>query len=123
MSDLGRAALSCVLLTALLLIPTGVWSHAFVIRSDPRTGATLAEPPSRVRIWFDGPVEPLFIDLRVEDEGKQRADNGGGRLNPRDNTLIEVGLRRLAPGRYRVFWGVIARDGHRREGNFSFLVK
>jgi methionine-rich copper-binding protein CopC len=44
-------------------------------------------------------------------------------LNPNDNTLVEVGLPRLPPGRYRVFWSVIARDGHRREGSFSFLVK
>lgn len=123
MSDRGRAALCGAWLTALLLIPAGVSSHAFVIRSEPRAGATLAEPPSQIRIWFDGPVEPLFIDLRVENEGKQRTDMGGGRLSPRNNTLIEVGLRPLVPGRYRVFWSVIARDGHRREGDFSFLLK
>jgi len=40
-----------------------------------------------------------------------------------DATLVEVGLPRLSAGRYRVFWSVIARDGHRREGSFSFLVK
>ena len=98
-------------------------AHAFVSRSEPRAGATLGEPSSRIRIWFDGPVEPLFLDLRVESTDKRRVDKSDARLSPDDNTLVEVGLPRLPPGRYRVFWSVIARDGHRREGSFSFLVK
>ena len=103
--------------------PGEVEAHAFVTRSDPRAGATLGEPPPRVRIWFDGPVESLFLDLRVENGDQRRMDRRDGRVNPDDNTLVEVGLPRIPPGRYRVFWGVIARDGHRREGSFSFLVK
>ena len=103
--------------------PPDAWAHAFVSRSEPRSGSTLGEPPAQVRIWFDGPVEPLFLTIRVEDSGRRRVDNGNGRLNPGDNTLVEVTLPVLAPGRYRVFWSVIARDGHRREGDFSFLVK
>jgi len=67
-----------------------------------------------VRIWFDGPVEKMFLEVRVETEDKRRVE---------DDTLVEVGLPRLPPGRYRVFWKVIARDGHKREGSFSFLVK
>jgi methionine-rich copper-binding protein CopC len=40
-----------------------------------------------------------------------------------DGTLLEVGLPPLPPGRYRVFWSVVARDGHRTEGDFPFRVK
>ena len=121
----GRAALACGLMTAIALglPPSSGWAHAFVSRSDPRAGASLEESPAQIRIWFDGPVEPVFIDIRVENGDKQRVDKGDGRLNPGDKTLVEVGLPPLAPGRYRVFWSVIARDGHRREGSFSFLVK
>jgi copper resistance protein C len=75
-----------------------------------------------VRIWFDGPVETMFLDLRVETEDKRRVDKKDARWSPDDATLVEVGLPRLSAGRYRVFWSVIARDGHRREGTFSFLV-
>ena len=111
------------LVTALALLPGKVGAHAFVSRSEPRAGANLGDSPSRIRIWFDGPVEPLFIDVRVETEDKRRVDKSDARLSPNDNMLVEAGLPRLAPGRYRVFWSVIARDGHRREGSFSFLVK
>ena len=85
--------------------------------------ANLAESPSQVRIWFDGPVERMYLDVRVESEDKRRVDKKDARLNPDDDTLVEVGLPRLPPGRYRVFWSVVARDGHKREGSFSFLVK
>ena len=61
--------------------------------------------------------------VRVESEDNRRVDKTDARLNPDDDTLVEVGLPRLPPGRYRVFWSVVARDGHKREGSFSFLVK
>ena len=98
-------------------------AHAFVSRSEPRSGATVAEPPATIRIWFDGPVEPLFVDIRVEDGARRRVDRGDGRRSQSDTTLVEVGLTPLQPGRYRVFWSVIARDGHTRDGSFSFLLK
>jgi methionine-rich copper-binding protein CopC len=44
-------------------------------------------------------------------------------VSPSDNRLLEVGLGPLSPGRYRVIWSVISRDGHPREGDFSFLLK
>jgi hypothetical protein len=118
-------ALAWSLLTAIVfaLVPSSGLPHAFVARSEPRAGATITEPPPQIRIWFDGPVEPMFIDARVEASDKRRVDRGGGRLSPADPTLVEVALPPLAPGRYRVFWGVIARDGHRREGDFSFLLR
>jgi methionine-rich copper-binding protein CopC len=115
--------LVCALVPVLALLPSAAWAHAFVSRSEPRAGATLGESPAQIRIWFDGPVEPVSIDIRVENADKQRVDRREGRLSPADNTLVEAGLPPLSPGRYRVFWSVVARDGHRREGTFSFLVK
>jgi len=119
------AALVCGLLIMLALsLPSrDAGAHAFVSRTEPRSGATVSEAPTVVRIWFDGPVESMFVDIRVEDGAKRRVDRGDGRRSQADSTLVEVGLTPLAPGRYRVFWSVIARDGHAREGSFSFLLK
>ena len=111
------------LATALALRPLRVGAHAFVSRSEPRAAANLAESPPQVRIWFDGPVETMFLEVRVETEDKRRVDKKDARRHPDDAALVEVGLPRLSAGRYRVFWSVIAGDGHRREGSFSFLVK
>lgn len=115
---LGLAMAGVVMASA-----SGVRAHAFVSRSEPRPGATIAEAPPRVRIWFDGPIEPMFATIYVETRDKRRVDKGDGRVGRSDDRLLEVGLPPLSPGRYRVVWSVIARDGHPKEGSFSFLLK
>ena len=114
-----------VLWIAIVFVPWQhlAWAHAFIDRSEPRDGATLAEPPSKVRILFDSPIESLFASIRVENGEQQRVDKGNGRVIQGAKGLLEVGLPPLPRGRYRVFWSVISRDAHRREGNFSFLIK
>jgi len=106
----------------LLLSPVAAWAHAFPDHSEPRVGHTV-DPPRAVRMWFDGEIEPVFSTIRVEDGDKRRVDRGDARVDPKDSTLLEVSLPALAPGRYRVFWSVVARDGHRTEGSFPFQVK
>ena len=108
---------------ALLLAPSWALAHAFPDHSEPRVGHTVEASPPSVRIWFDGQIEPVFSKVRVEDSDKRQVDKGDSRVDPTDSTMLEVGLPALPPGRYRVFWSVIARDGHRTEGDFSFKVK
>ena len=108
---------------ALLLAPGLAAAHAFPDHSDPRVGHTVDAPPPAVRIWFDGQLEPVFSTIRVENADRQRVDKSDARVNPTDETLLEVSLPPLPPGRYRVFWSVVARDGHRTEGDFTFRVK
>ena len=112
-----------LLAAALLVAPGSGWAHAFPDHSEPRVGHTLDASPPAVRIWFDGAIEPVFSTIRVESGDKQRVDKGDGRVDPTDPTLLQVSLPTLPPGRYQVFWSVIARDGHRTEGDFPFRIK
>ncbi len=105
------------------MVARGARAHAFPDRSEPRVGATLSASPSEVRIWFDGELEPVFSLIRVENGEKQRVDRGDGRVSSRDNRLLEISVPALPPGKYRVFWSVIARDGHRTEGDYPFRIK
>jgi len=98
-------------------------AHAFPDHSEPRVGSTVEQPPGQVKIWFDGEIEPVFSTLRVERDDRQRVDRGDARVNPQDGRLLEVTVPPLTSGRYRVYWSVIARDGHRTEGDFRFRVK
>ena len=107
----------------LLAAPATGWAHAFPDHADPRVGHTVDAPPSIVRIWFDGEIEPVFSTIRVEDAEQRRVDKGDGRVDAKDRTLLQVDLSPLSSGRYEVFWSVIARDGHRTEGRFKFRVK
>ena len=99
------------------------WAHVFPDRSEPRVGSALDAAPGGVRIWFDGAIEPVFSRIRVENAEKRRVDKGDGRVNPGDASLLEVSLPPLPTGTYRVFWSVVARDGHRTEGDFPFRIK
>lgn len=114
----GSTALAIVL----LFIPTLAWGHAFPDHSEPRVGWTVTMPPSQARIWFDGALEPVFSTIKVMNADSQRVDKGDGRVNPSDNTILEVSLPPLPPGKYRVFWSVVARDGHRTDGDFPFSI-
>ncbi|MBI3811353.1 MAG: copper resistance protein CopC [Nitrospirae bacterium] len=114
--------------------PARTFAHAFPDHSDPRVGSTLKVPPSTVRIWFDGYLEPAFSTIEVhldsapgirpsQSEGSKRVDQDNGHVDPSDPTLLEVSLPVLSPGKYRVIWAVVAVDGHRTEGNFSFTIE
>ncbi len=96
--------------------------HAFPIRSEPRVGWTIATPPSKVTIWFDGELEPAFSTIAVYNSAKQRVDKGSGRVSGTDASVLEVDLPALAPGTYRVYWKVLAKDTHITEGDFTFTI-
>jgi copper resistance protein C len=113
-----------IVLVAAVVLGTGeAAAHAFPDHSEPRVGTTLTRTPDDVRIWFDGEIEPVFSTMRVENDVKQRVDKGDARVNPQDNRILEVTVPVLPAGTYRVYWSVIARDGHRTEGDFRFRVK
>jgi methionine-rich copper-binding protein CopC len=97
--------------------------HAFPDHSDPRVGVTIGASPDRVRIWFDSELEPAFSTIMVHSAEGKMVDKRDGRVNPSDGKLLEVGVPRLAAGTYRVIWNVVARDGHRTNGDFTFTIK
>jgi methionine-rich copper-binding protein CopC len=91
------AVIAGALVAALALLPLEAGAHAFVSRTDPRASATLGEPPALVRIWFDGPVETMFLKLRVENEHQQRVDKGDARLNPTTTRRSRSACRSFRP--------------------------
>ena len=99
------------------------WGHAFPDHAEPQVGARVNSSPNLVRIWFDGAVEPAFSKIRVQDENGQQVDKGDGHIDSSDATLLEVSLPSLPPGTYRVIWSVVARDGHRTQGDYTFTIK
>ena len=114
---------TALLVVVAWMVPGVAGAHAFPDHSEPRVGHTLDASPPAVRIWFDGAIEPVFSQIRVEDSGQRRVDKGDGRVDATDPTLLEVSLPSLASGRYTVIWSVVSRDGHRTEGRFPFRVK
>lgn len=110
-------------LTFVGLWPWVVWGHTFPNHAEPRVGSTVSVSPSCIRIWFDGPLEPAFSTLHVQNGSGRPIDKGDGRVSSSDATLIEVSLPPLSPGAYRVLWSVVGRDGHRTQGDYAFTVR
>ena len=99
------------------------WGHVFPEHAEPQVGAMVTVSPPNVRMWFDGAIEPVFSTLRVQDASGKQVDSGDGHVDPSDPTLLEVSLPPLPAGTYRVIWSVVARDGHRTEGDYTFTIK
>ncbi len=115
--------LSGLLLGLVIAVPQVILAHAFPDHSEPRVGSTIEGSPAFVRIWFDGALESAFTTIMVKDSSGGNVDRGDGRVNPSDPTLLEAELPQLSPGTYRVIWDVLARDGHRTKGDYTFKIK
>jgi methionine-rich copper-binding protein CopC len=118
MKGLGAA----VALAALLLGAGVAWSHAFLERAEPRVGSTVKSAPSQVRAWFTQELEPAFSTLEVVNEKGERVDRGPAQVDALSRALLQVPLKPLGPGTYRVKWRVLSVDTHVTEGDFTFRV-
>ncbi len=118
-----KTTVAFLLITLLCILPEGSWAHAFPDHSDPKVGSTVSGTPSFVRIWFDGALEPAFCKITVQDASGRKVDKGDGRVDSSDATLLQVSLPQLPAGVYRVVWIVVARDGHRTMGDYTFVIK
>jgi copper resistance protein C len=98
-------------------------AHSLPERFDPRPGAVLASGPAEVRIAFDGDIEPAFSSIAVTDAAGRRVDKGDTRVDRRNPRLLRVGLGALRPGPYVITWQVLAIDGHRKEGTYTFTIR
>ncbi len=118
-----RTGIAIIFYVLLWGLPEAVWAHAFPDHSDPKVGSTISSPPAQVRIWFDGDLEPAFSTIMVHNMDGGMVSKGDGRVDPSDPTLLEVSLPKLPPGTYLVIWNVVARDGHRTQGQYTFTIK
>ncbi len=111
-------------LVCLCIVPEVSLGHAFPDHADPKVGSTVSAAPTSVRIWFDSDLEPVFSTIMVHnaDNGKM-VDKRDGRVDAADPTILEVSVPPLPAGTYFVIWSVVARDGHRTTGNFTFTIK
>lgn len=115
--------LAAVLLSALAIAPAAL-AHAFPDNSSPHVGATVTTSPKEVKVWFDGEIEPVFSTLLVKNAMGHQVSTGKGEVDKKNHALLETALpAALPPGKYEVYWSVIAHDGHHTEGHFAFTVK
>jgi methionine-rich copper-binding protein CopC len=104
---------------AIALAATAAQAHAFLDHASPLVGSTVPAAPHEVALTFTQNLEPAFSSVEVIDSSGARVDQGKAAVS--GNTM-QIGLKTIGPGTYRVRWHALSVDTHSTEGSFTFHV-
>jgi methionine-rich copper-binding protein CopC len=103
---------------------TSAAAHAHLKTADPAANAILGNAPQQLQLHYTEGLELALSSLKVTGPGGTLIDSGPLALAKDDDTALLVPLNgATAPGRYQVEWHVVAKDGHRTHGTYSFTVQ
>jgi copper resistance protein C len=109
-----------LVLAAVMAAYTGqAMAHAFLERAVPSAGDNLRIGPAKVEMHFSEALEPSFSDVTVTDADGHAMAAGAVTVS---GTEMDLPLKQLPPGRYRVTWHAVSVDTHRTEGKYNFLI-
>ncbi|MGH3495573.1 MAG: copper resistance CopC family protein, partial [Sciscionella sp.] len=114
------AGFGVALALALLALAPAASAHAVFVSASPAPGASLAHPPTLLRIVFSEPLVPKLsgVTLDTSSGATVRARSAG--VDPHDHSAYELVLSRLRPDRYTVIWHTTSQiDGHTRRGSYT----
>lgn len=111
------------LLVLILVVPTGSWAHAYLVKSSPARRAVLSNSPSQVVLWFNEQLEAQFSQLSVWNNQGGRLDSGDVQVAADDPKKLSVSLPALPAGTYTVKFRVLSVDGHIAEAEFPFTIR
>lgn len=111
----SKIAFSTVLLACGI---TAASAHAMLDRAVPPVGSTVAQAPSRLTLSFTEALEPAFSGASVVNASGQRVDTGARA----SGMTLQISLKALPPGAYKVNWHVLSLDTHKTQGSYSFSV-
>ena len=101
----------------------GAEAHAWLDRSQPRSGEVVQTGPPEVLLWFSEDIDIAFSYVQVLNSAGERVDNDDFHVHSRkDQPGVTMKLN-VPNGTYTVIWDVISVvDGHRTKGSFPYFV-
>ena len=102
-----------------IVASTVAFAHAFLDHAEPRVGSTVPTAPRELVLVYSQNLEPAFSSVEVSDTKGARVDLGKPKINA---STMQVGLKPLPPGTYKVRWRVLSVDTHTSQGSFTFHV-
>jgi methionine-rich copper-binding protein CopC len=106
----------------LVLIPSLVLAHVYLLECDPPQDAELSTPPEKIRLTFVGSIEPAFSKVEVFNQSNEKVSKKTAFYE--DDTVMEVELHpNLGAGTYTVKWKCMSLDSHKQTGEYTFLIK
>ena len=113
----GSAIFFAVLLT--LVMPTTGWGHSSLKSSAPANGQTIAEI-SQLSLEFGAPLRLMSVSL-TDAAGKNIALEFKRSVTAQARFVVPTNAA-LPASSYQVSWMGMGDDGHKIEGDFSFVV-
>jgi methionine-rich copper-binding protein CopC len=115
-------AVASIAVAALLLVPLVARAHAFLDHSDPAVGSTIPSSPAVIHLWFTQQLEPVFTSVTVTDKSGAAVNDGPAQIDPGNKFELDVKMKPLDPGTYKVEWHALSVDTHRTQGDYNFHV-
>lgn len=98
------------------------FAHAFLVKSDPAVGSTVATAPKVLLLTYTEDLEIAFCTVTVTDGMGMNDAAGKPQPVPGHPNEMQVPLNIQMPGKIYVAWHALSTDTHKTEGNFSFTV-
>jgi methionine-rich copper-binding protein CopC len=108
-------------LVGMILGSPPAFAHAFLVKSDPPVGGTVAAPKTLLLTFTEG-LEVPFCSVAVTDGMGMDDAAGKPEAVPGHPEQILVKLNISMPGKILVTWHAVSVDTHKTQGNFSFTV-
>jgi len=117
-----RTGIGALALLSLFWATGPAQAHAHLEKALPAADSKSPEV-SEIRLSFSEAIEPKLSTLRLETAEERTVTEPGAEFDKADPKTMVVHLyEKLPPGIYKVRWAVVAADGHRMNGLYSFLV-
>ncbi len=105
------------------LVTPIVFAHAAIQASLPAADAILEATPKEIVLTFDEDVEPLFSSVTLKNSTGNDIELGKLSKDATNARILRISVPSLKSGTYKVLWIAVGHDGHRRKGEFTFMVK
>lgn len=97
--------------------------HLKLLRSSPAADTALASSPDAIRLWMSEPVNAPVSKIALSTEAGAVITLGAlTRGAAKGAPLVASIISPLPPGRYKVAWKAMSKDGHVVNGAFAFRV-
>ncbi|ENU7738107.1 copper homeostasis periplasmic binding protein CopC [Salmonella enterica] len=103
---------------------TQAQAHAHLKSAEPAAGSTVESAPGHLMLHFTEALEPTFSAADVTDSQGNTVKMEKAMVDDADKSVLIVPLEDVLPsGKYTVNWHVVAVDGHKTKGDYTFTVK
>ncbi|AXC68406.1 hypothetical protein DOE63_24890 [Salmonella enterica subsp. diarizonae serovar 59:z10:-] len=118
--------LTIAAVTSLLasLFSTPALAHAHLKSAVPAAESTVESAPGQLTLHFTEALEPAFSTAGVTDSQGKTVKTENAVVDDADKSVLIISLGDVLPsGKYTVDWHVVAADGHKTQGDYTFTVK